>query len=167
MSKSHITKIFVSLACVLTCCFFLVGCNGQNAIPTANDMEKAATSAYFAEVNSVVGEFNGALADFPADVKDKNVTDMKDKLEASQKILDKFNAIEAPQNCTDIHKNYGDGLLQMQQALSDYVAVYSSFVNGELGNDVLNQRVASIQNSYNNGLDLLNKADKQAAEATK
>lgn len=164
MSKSHLTKILVSIACVLTCAFVLVGCNGKNAIPTASDMEKAATSAYLAEVNSVVSEFKTTLSDFSTDIKEKNVTNMKNKLEASQKLIDTFNQIEVPQNCTDVQKAYSDGLLQMQQALSDYISIYSSFVNSELDNSVLNERMVSVQKSYDMGLNLLKQADKLAAE---
>lgn len=164
MSKSHITKILVGVVCVLTCAFVLVGCNGKNVIPTQSDMEKAATSAYLAEVNSVVSEFKGTLSDFSTDIKEKNVANMKDKLEASQKLIDKFNQIDVPQNCNDVQKAYSDGLLQMQQALSDYISVYSSFVNSELDNSVLNERMGSVQKSYDMGLDLLRQADKLAAE---
>lgn len=164
MSKSHIKHLLLALTCVFACAFVLVGCKANGVIPSAADMEKATTSAYFAEVNSVVGQFKGTLADFPTDVKEKNVTDMKSKLDDTQKLIDKFNQIDVPQNCTDIHKNYSDGLLQMQQALSDYISIYTSFVNGDIDNSVLNQRMANVQKSYSMGIDLLNKADKLAAE---
>ena len=141
----------------------LCACNGFGSLNPA-DIEKAKTTAYFGEVNTVAKEFNSVLTDFQTDVKDKNIEAMQNKLNESQSLIDQFNKIEVPENCSEIQKNYLDAFIQLQQALSDYVNIYSDFVNGQIDNSVLNERVANVQKSYNQGIELLNKADKLAAQ---
>ncbi|MDO5427284.1 MAG: hypothetical protein Q4F54_06665 [Coriobacteriia bacterium] len=164
MLKENVKKIVVALSCTLVCFFMLAGCSGFGFPASQADAEKAVTSAYFAEVNTLVGEFKTTLGDFPADVKEKKVDSMKEKVDAAQKLIDQFSKLDVPKNCEDVHKLYTDGLVQMQQALSNYVQVYSDFVSGSIDNNVLNQRVADVQTSYNQGIDLLAQADKLAAQ---
>ena len=164
MVKANAKKIIVAICCAALCVFALAGCGQVNNMTNPANAEKAATLTYFAEVNAVVGEFKTTLGDFSADVKDKNVNNMKDKIDASQKLIDQFNKLDVPKNCEDVHKLYLDGLVQMQQALSNYVQIYDDFQSGSIDNNVLNQRVADVQSSYNSGLNLLTQADKLAAE---
>lgn len=163
MIKANIKKIVVAVCCLSLCAVTLAGCS-QFGFPTSvADAEKAASSAYFAEVNAVVNEFKTTLGDFPSDVKEKNVQNMKDKVDASQKLIDQFNKLDVPKNCEDVQKLYSDGLVQMQQALSNYVQIYSDFTAGQIDNSVLNQRIAEVQSSYNQGISLLTQADQLAA----
>lgn len=161
ISKRITLAIFAGIVLVLT--IGLCACKGFGSLNPA-DIEKAKTTAYFGEVNTIAKEFNNVLSDFQSDVKDKNVDAMQNKLKESQSLIDQFNKIEVPENCTEIQKNYSDAFLQLQQALSDYVNIYTDFVNGQIDNSVLNERVANVQKSYNQGIELLNKADKMAAE---
>lgn len=142
----------------------LSGCNNFNPLAANGNAQKAENSAYFAQVNSISSDFKNILSDFSTCVKDKNVDEMKNKVENAQKAIDDFNKIDTPKSCKEIQKAYSDGYLQLQQALSDYVTVYSDYINGQMDANVLNERVASVQKSYNEGLELLKKADKLASD---
>ena len=164
MLKKNIKKLIVAICCLGVCVFTLAGCSQFGLPATVADAEKAATSAYFAEVNTVVNEFKTTIGDFSSDVKEKKVDSLKDKVDACDKLVTQFSKLDVPKNCEDVHKLYTDGLVQMQQALSNYVQIYTDFVNGSIDNSVLNQRVADVQSSYNQGLELLSQADKLAAQ---
>ena len=164
MLKANVKKLIIAMCCATFCVVALAGCGQINKMTDPANAEKAATSVYFAEVNSAVNEFKSTLGDFSADVKEKNVDNMKKKIDESQKLIDQFNKLEVPKNCEDVQKLYLDGFVQMQQALSNYVQIYSDFQSGQIDNNVLNQRVADVQSSYNSGLNLLTQADKLASE---
>ena len=96
MLKTNIKKLIVTICCVGVCVFTLAGCSQFGFPTTAADAEKAATSAYFAEVNSVVNEFKTTIGDFSSDVKEKKVDSLKDKVDACDKLVNQFSKLDVP-----------------------------------------------------------------------
>lgn len=168
MNQRSFKKIVTALSVFTLSCFLVIAamciCSCDKIGMNVSDVEKAATNAYFSEVTSLSRDLTSSLADFQADVKEKNIDAMKDKLEKTQSIIDDFNKLDVPQNCEDVQKDYLDGFIQLQNALSNYVQIYSDFINGTIDNSVLQERVAEVQKSYNEGLALLRQADKLASE---
>lgn len=158
--KIAIMSIFIMFGCA----FSLTACNQAQFSFDPTTIEKAEVSSYLDTLNATVNGFKASLSDFDVNVKDKNIDELKTKLDESQKVIDNLSKTDVPDKCKEINQSYLDGFVQMQQALSNYVQVYSDFVGGSLGKDVLNQRIADVQNSYNSGLTLINKADKLVAE---
>lgn len=158
-------KISVALAIITisiaTIC--LCSCNAFSSLNPA-DIEKTQTTAYFAEVNTIVKQFSSKLSDFQTDVKEKNVDAMQNKLKDTQSLIDQFSKLDTPPNCEDVQKNYTDAFVQLQQALSDYVQIFSDLNSGQIDNSVLNERIANVQKSYTQGIELLHQADKLATE---
>lgn len=164
-SNNFIKKTIISIGFVVVfavIAFALCGCNGVGL--TSADKDKAQNQAYMTELNTISHDFGNIINDFQADVKNKNVDSMKNKLEASNKLIDEFNKLEVPEACQSVHKTYGDAFLLLQQSLSNYVQIYSDSINNNFDSNVLNQRVADAQNSYNQGINLLNQADKMALD---
>lgn len=163
MLRKNLTKIAI-LFCACAVVFVCAGCSAFSGGNNSSDVEKAARTTYFAQVNNLSKEFNNVLGDFQSNVKNKDVQGMQDKYKESQNLLEEFSKIQVPADCQDVQKAYTDGYLQMQKALSDYIQIYSDFVNAQISNDVLNQRVEGVQKSYDEGLELLKNADKMASE---
>ena len=164
MSKTSIKNILIAAIIALLCAFALCSCKGVSALNSPENAAKAQSAVYFASVNQIVNDLKAELGDFSTLVKNKDTNAMKEKLDSAQKLIDELKSVDVPQNCEDVQQAYLDGFIQMQQALSNYINIYTDFINGSIDNSVLNTRVADVQKSYNQGLELLSKADLLAAQ---
>lgn len=164
-NKKIIKKILAFTFALTVGCVALAGlsaCQGFGL--SQNDINKASSTAYLTEINKITKEFGNTLSDFQNCIKEKDVNGMKDKVDFCQTIIDDFNKVEAPENCKAAQKSYSDAFLQLQQALKDYTQIYKDFSEGTQPSNVLQQRIVKVQESYNQGMELLKKADEEASK---
>ena len=164
MTKTSIRNILITAIAALLCAFTLCSCGPISNMTNADNAQKTQTAIYYSTLYQITNDLKAELGDFNTLVKNKDTNAMKEKLNNSQKLIDQLKDIDVPQGCEEVQQNYLDAFVQMQEALSNYINVYTDFINGSIDNSVLNTRVADIQKSYTQGLDLLVKADSLAAQ---
>lgn len=155
--------IFTFIFCLIAVCG-IAGCQAFNEGFGQNDINKATSTVYLSEISKIGKDYSNALSDFQNCVKDKDVDAMQNKLNDAQKIIDDFNKLEAPENCANIKQLYSDAFLQLQQALSDYVLVYQDLKDKKHDVTTLQQRITTVKQSYDSGIELLKKADVEASK---
>ena len=156
--------IIVVLSVSLVMAFGLSACGKSSAPENSNDKEKQQTSAYMSSLHIFTNEFKNLLNDFQGDIKDKKVDSMKDKLSRTDKAIDEFGHIEVPEQCKEVHQMYTDAFNKLQQALKDYVNLYSEIDDNNYESSQFKTKVEPIKTAYNEGVELLKQADKKSSE---
>ncbi|MDO5329181.1 MAG: hypothetical protein Q4E88_03685 [Coriobacteriia bacterium] len=156
-----IIAVIATCACAF-CMFAFVGC-GSTSDMMGVVQNSTPESYYLSSLNSLMSEINNSLDGFNDTVKNKDIDAMKKTLDATQNTIDKINKLDVPENCKDVQAKYLDGLNSMQKCFSDYIQVFTDQKEGKITNEVLAQRVAEIQKSYNSAMNSLKEADKLAS----
>ena len=155
-------KRIAALTCVLVIALALAGCAPQSN--PESDAQKA-NRAYMSQVNETMNDLSTALGAFVDAVSRDDLVNMRSQADNAYKLLDKLTAIEAPEALSDIKQNYVDGTDKLKQALDSYITLYSETKSSEsVDRAAFAKSVADIQKVYDEGIALLEKGDKAAAD---
>ena len=165
MMAKRITKL-AAVACMAVLVLALSGCFGQPS--QANDPNRQYRT-YMSQVNQIMVEFEEGLASFNEAVSRNDVVNMGNQLDQALKSLDKLETLEAPSSMANVHKDYVDAAGKLETALRDYVDVYTEIdaaVKAEKADwSDYKDRIATIQERYDEGVKALEEADAAAAKA--
>lgn len=153
--------IAVSAILIIGACAAFSGC-GAN---TVTEINKANDTVYLAQVNSVSKSINGELSNFSQFVKEKDVEAMQNTYNKVQDQVDTLAHSVVPENMADAHNSYISAFTQLQASLKDYIQIYSDMKSGAQTHDVLTQRIATVQTEYNQGINMMQDAEKKASAA--
>ena len=152
---------FCSCTCALALSAGVVaGCASAN--PAAN-AEQQANRAYMSQVNGIMDELGVDLDSFVDAVSRGDVVNMRTQADNAYKTLDELNAVEAPENLSDIQKSYADGTRKLREALDDYIELYTEISAGSFDQSKYDSRIADIQKLYDEGVSALKQGDETAA----
>ena len=164
------TKTFVSRIVALACAgaFLVAALTGCMQQSSAASEEQTANRQYMAQVNQKMDSLGGKLEGFNDAVSRGDVVGMRTQADAAFKVIDELSAIEAPEVLGDIHAGYVEGCELLEQARSEYVALYAE-VEGVSGNQPFDRsaydsRLAGIQDLYDRGIAKLEETDLKASE---
>lgn len=165
MRKHFISRIAVfAVACGLSLTA-LSGCMQQTA---AVNEEQEANRSYMAQVNQKMDALADKLDSFSEAVSRNDVVSMRTQADQAFKLIDEVSAVEAPEVLADVKAGYVDGCASLGEALSDYVDLYTEVEAAESGasfdRSAYEERLASIQKVYDEGLAKLEEADAKASE---
>ena len=162
MNRSLIARICGIVCVVALSCGLLAGCAGR-AVNNATE-EQQANRAYMSQINQLMDELNGQLDSFVSAVSRGDVVNMRTQADNAYKTLDSLAELEAPEALADIKTKYVDGTVKLRQAMDAYIELYSEVAGAsEMSRESYDERIAEIQALYDEGVDLLQKADESAA----
>lgn len=159
------TMVFAAVL-VAICCLLLTACAQPQA---ASDEEKPVTAGeYMTSVAKSSKQLSASLQEFAAAVSDNDVSAVQAKADAAYDALAQLEALEAPDELNEVKGKYDEASQSLKDAMKDYVALYLEIENAPEGSpyDFSNYaaQIESIQKAYDNGLNLLEEADKMASE---
>lgn len=164
MKKGFRSVLMAALCTAVLGVGLLGGCAGANS---ALDDETAKNRQFMASVNQVMVDIQSTLDGFNDAVGAGDVVAMKTQLDNTADCLDALNKIEAPAGLNDIKQNYVDGTTALQNALGDYITLYSEIAaatdDAPFDWNAYGDRVAAINTSYQDGIAKLQAGDEAAA----
>lgn len=153
--KKRIATGFVAVASSAALCVAMTGCT---ALTTATASSQNPVDQYMSQISQVSSGLNSDLDLFIAAASEGDVVQMRAAAEAAQKDLDAMQGLETTEAIKEVKEKYDAGCAAMKDALDQYVALYES------GSAISEEALKSIQDRYQEGVDLLAAADKAAAE---
>ena len=155
------SKCIIALLSALVLSLALVACT--QAADTATDAQKA-NRAYMSQVNETMNSLSGSLSSFVEAVSRDDVVNMRAQADNAYQLLDKLEALEAPEGLADVKDGYVEGSTKLREALDAYITLYSEAKNSATFDwSKFDARMASIQSLYDQGIAALEKADAVAA----
>lgn len=162
-------RSFLTLACSGALALSLIaGCVPVSPTAKAQDEAQAANRAYMSSVNETMSDLDKGLEEFVTAVSRNDVVTMQTKAERAYKAIDKLKETDAPEALADIKNDYVEGATKLQEALNDYIALYTEMQaaqsTGSFDFSTFGTRVAGVQQKYDEGVAALKKADEAAAD---
>lgn len=162
------SKTMIRLACMACVAMLSVamvaGCAAQETAPD----EQTISRQYMAQVNQAMDELSSQLEGFEDAVIRDDVVSMRTKADNAFEAIETLKAIEAPEVLADVHEAYVSGCESLKEALSAYVSLYTEIESAtdEAPFDfaAYEDRIAAIQDLYDEGIAQLESADAQASE---
>lgn len=158
--------MMAAAALVALCLALLTACSQPQP---ASDEERPPTAGeYMTSVAKSSNQLSASLSEFATAVSDNDVSAVQAKADAAYEILKQMESLEAPDELKSVKGKYDEASQSLRDAMKDYVALYLEIENAPEGSpyDFSNYaaQIESIQKSYDNGLNLLEEADKMASE---
>lgn len=159
-------KSLCALACALLLALFAFGCT----MPQTTDAQSTANSSrqYMTDVNQMVEKLSTQLDAFQDAVSREDAVTMRTQADNAFQILDQMAALEAPEELNDLKQSYTKGADQLKDALNQYIDLYTEIASANASHPfdyaTYQDRLNSIQDKYNEGVQTLEDADKSATE---
>ena len=157
----HVTMKICACACAMALAVgALAGCaaNGSQA-----NTEQQANRAYMSQVNGIMDGLGTDLDSFVDAVSRGDVVNMRTQADNAYKKLDELNALEVPEDLSDIQKDYLNGTSKLREALNEYIDLYTEISTGSFDQSKYDSRIAEIQSKYNEGVSALEQGDQAAS----
>lgn len=160
MKRSIITIVVAALLAMS-----MAGCTGLQQ----NNQEaeaQAANRQYMSQVNQITEELTAGLAAFDTAVSDNDLVAMRLQADSAFKALDSLSSLEAPEVLKEVQAGYVEGANKLKDALNAYIDLYAEAANegASMSASAYADRLAAIQQTYNEGIAKLQETDKQATE---
>lgn len=155
----------VSVVCAALFALALAGCSASSA-PSEQEQAQQANRQYMSQVNQYMMDIQTNLDDFSSAVEAGDLVAMRSALTDASRSIDGIEGLEAPEALADLQTGYRDGCVQLEAALNDYVSLFTEIENagGTVDSGTYQERIASIQQEYDDGVQKLSDADAKAAE---
>jgi hypothetical protein len=176
MSVFKLSKIAASAIAGALCLSLLgvVGCSStsQSSSSVSAGESSAQTSAttskqYMSNMNQKAADLNDRLAAFVDAVSREDTVAMRIQADSAQEIIDQMTALEAPEEISQIKADYDAGVAKLKEAMDSYINLYTEIAQAKSdgGYDASSyaQKLADVQAAYNEGIELIKKADSDAA----
>ncbi|NPD30806.1 hypothetical protein HLV37_02790 [Eggerthellaceae bacterium zg-1084] len=168
MNRSMI-KVAGALCSALMVGVLATGCtlSGPEAASTPEQRAQKDNRAYMSQLNDALSGMRDGLGAFTQAVSRNDVVSMRTQADRALASIDKVSSLEAPEALTEVHGTYVSGLEKLKGALSDYVTLYTDMKaaidQGTFDANAFAAKVGEVQSAYDEGMELLKKADEQAA----
>jgi len=165
MKKSLFRRIAISLAITLGLLALLGSCASLSNNNSATD-EQIANREYMVQVNRIMDTLIVDLTGFSKALADEDVVNMDVAAGHAYKTIDELVALKPPEALQEIHSEYVAGCVELRDALSEYIALYTeiSLATEERPFNFSNYYVQlnKIKQKYSSGIAHLEKADEKA-----
>ncbi len=165
MNRSKMTRILAALCAAVLMVGTLVGCAGieQNS---EEAKAQAENRQFMSDVNAIMEELSQRLGSFNDAVSRGDVITMRTQADDAFKVLDNLESLEAPEVLQDVKQGYVDGSKQLKDALNAYIALYTDLAANPsaVSTDAYKERLASIQDTYDQAVEKLKSTDEAAAQ---
>ncbi len=164
MSKTLLAKVGAMSCAGALAIAALLGCVAQN---TGVSEAVQANRTYMTQVNRTMEDLGTDLESFSEAVSRGDVVSMRTQADNAFAELDKLQALEVPEDMRDIQSNYAEGAQKLEEALNSYVALYTEIEAATEAApfdwSTYDQRIADIQQLYDQGVAALKAGDEAAA----
>ncbi len=159
----------IALACAgALAAFGLAGCAGTAQQNAASD-EQSLNRQFMSQVNATVEDMGDRLDAFDEAVARGDVVTMRSAAQNAFECISTLEGLEAPEDLADIKQQYVDACGMLRDALNAYVDLYAEIESATdeapFDYSTYDDRLAAIQDQYNQGIARLQDADKAATEA--
>ncbi len=165
MNRSKMTRILAALCAAVLMVGMLAGCAGieQNS---EEAKAQAENRQFMSDVNAIMEELSQRLDSFNDAVSRGDVITMRTQADDAFKVLDNLESLEAPEVLQDVKQGYVDGSKQLKDALNAYIALYTDLAANPsaVSTDAYNERLASIQDTYDQAVEKLKSTDEAATQ---
>lgn len=165
MNRSKMTRILAALCAAVLMVGMLVGCAGieQNS---EEAKAQAENRQFMSDVNAIMEELSQRLGSFNDAVSRGDVITMRTQADDAFKVLDNLESLEAPEVLQDVKQGYVDGSKQLKDALNAYIALYTDLAANPsaVSTDAYKERLASIQDTYDQAVEKLESTDEAATQ---
>ncbi len=165
MNRSKMTRILAALCAAVLMVGMLAGCAGieQNS---EEAKAQAENRQFMSDVNAIMEELSQRLDSFNDAVSRGDVITMRTQADDAFKVLDNLESLEAPEVLQDVKQGYVDGSKQLKDALNAYIALYTDIAANPsaVSTDAYNERLASIQDTYDQAVEKLKSTDEAATQ---
>lgn len=159
----RVALALVSVLAVAT--LALAGCAQQTSAATDEQTE---SRQYMSTVNQTMEDLANKLEGFEDAVSRDDAVTMRTQADNAFKALDALAAIEAPEALKDVQAGYVDGCTKLKDALNAYIDLYTEIDSATdehpFDYSTYRDRLASIQELYNEGTAILEETDQKATE---
>lgn len=164
----RLLRCALGLCLVFCLSLVLAGCMQPTSNTNQND-SVSANRQYMSSVNQAVSELSDRLQGFEDAVSRGDAVTMRTQADDAFKALDVLSTIEVPDDMKELNEGYQQACDKLEEALDEYVEVYSEISSSKDGFDVasVQGKIDEIQSKYNEGIDLLESTDKKATELQK
>lgn len=161
MNKTKRIQVLVMTCLVAFAAFGLIGCgtNAQN-----NNEEQLKNREFMSQINEAISRVNDGLSGFSEAMSQEDIVSMKHQVEEAAKAVEDLDKIEAPEGLGDIKTGYLDGCKKLQEALEQYLTLYTDISNETLDANTYDTRLGDIKKLYEGGIKDLQAADEKATE---
>lgn len=172
--ENHSTSIFkkaflnvCGIACAILFAAFLTSCTSQQ-IPSDTDEQTVTASEYMVMLNQAADSLRENLNDFAAAVNAGDLSTLQTKADTAFQAMDSLDDLKTPDELTGVRDQYKEAINVLHNSLNEYIAVFTEIENEpdqaniDLGKYA--ERFENIQKEYDNGMNLLEKADSAAKE---
>ncbi len=160
------TKRAVAVCAAALCVALVSGCTSNAATSTLTE-EQQANRTYMADVNLTMESLGADLEKFNDSVARKDIVSMRVQADNAFKTLDRLSALTVPEALSDVHQSYVSGANSMKEALTAYINLYAEIESASeqapFDWSTYDQRVAAIQQRYDEGIAALKSGDEAAA----
>ncbi|MCI8366408.1 MAG: hypothetical protein HFJ66_02245 [Eggerthellaceae bacterium] len=160
-------KIAAGIAAAAALMLALGGCAANVDQPTSAETSDANRN-YMAQVNQIVDELGVKLTAFDDAVSRDDVVSMRTQADGAFAVLDKLDKLETPDDLKEVQEFYSDGCSNLKDALSAYVDLYTEISSATddqpFDYSTYDERLKSIQDTYNQGIEALKAGDQKASE---
>lgn len=165
MKRSTLMKFVGALCVSVMVITAVVGCTSRDT--TAND-QQTENRQYMMEVNQVMEDLQSRLEGFTDAVSRGDVVSMRTQADNAYRAIDDLNNLTVPDDLKDIQQEYVDGANQLKDALNSYIDLYTEIESATDDQpfdwSTYDQRIADIQQAYDDGVGKLQSGDNKAAE---
>ena len=164
MKGTGMKHLFIKLGaaiCVMALCLGVVsGCaNGAANVDSAQQAHRT----YMSKVNGIMAQLGDDLDSFVDAVSRDDLVNMRTQADNAYRSLDELSKLEPPEDLQDVQKQYVDGTAKLREALDGYIELYTATDSSDFDQSTYASRLANVQKLYDEGVDLLKKADEAAA----
>lgn len=158
-----------ALVSVVCACVLMVGvlCGCSSSTTSEETEAQEANRAYMSSVNVIMEDLDEQLESFVDAVSREDVVSMQTQAEDAYEILDELDDLEVPEGLEEIQECYLEGANLLEQALDAYIDLYieidSATDEDPFDWDTYEERLAEIQELYDEGIAQLEAGDEAAA----
>lgn len=157
--------IAVAISAAIVLC--LPGCDSQTAAIDPENQTLTA-SEYMVKLNQAADSMHENLAVFAAAVNSGDISTLQAKADAAFQEMDALNDLKTPDEIADVRNQYKEATDALHNALNEYIAIYLDIQNepeqSKIDSNKYAERFETVQKDYDNGINLLEKADAAAKE---
>ena len=158
---------FLVLACMtVLVAGLLAGCLPQMNMGASD--EQKANRTYMTKVNQAMEDLNSRLKSFDDAVSRGDAVTMRTQADNAYAAIDTLSSIETPDAMKELQQNYVDGCNDLKEALNEYIDLYTDIESATeehpFDYGTYDDRIKTIQDKYNEGIQKLKDADEAAVK---
>ena len=159
--RTSVVKLGVLICAMALACGLIAGC--ANTAGTKATEEQQANRNYMSQVNEIMEQLDSGLDSFVDAVSRGDIVNMRTQADEAFKVLDKLDALEAPDGLADVQDKYKDGSAKLRDALDAYITLYTDMNGSSFDMTTYDKRIADVQKLYDEGVALMQEGDEAAA----